>query len=207
MNQITQVNVVWVIVWFLWLQAKLWPVLHKCIVWLMKNANVCYCQPTDLLVGSLDVKQQGIALNGCWANCVSLTFTSHMILTLDFQGQILKQPYLRNAKTDWPRMKGCESIGYWTDCVTLSCDLNFGYARSNFEKAVSQEWDGRLTWNEGMWVDRKSDPLCDFIPWPHPWPWSWIFMVKFWKSHIPGMARSIDMERKGIDESYKCRCP
>ena len=24
--------------------------------------------------------------------------------------------------------KGCESIGYWTHCVTLSYDLNFGYA-------------------------------------------------------------------------------
>ena len=48
--------------------------------------------------------------------------------------------------------KGCESIGCYTHFVTFSLDLNhdldLGFSRSNFEKVVSQEWDGRLTWNE-----------------------------------------------------------
>ena len=52
---------------------------------------------------------------------------------------------------------------YWMDLYhlklygivwTCSCgtswlfDLDLGFSRSNFENAVSQEWKGRLTWNE-----------------------------------------------------------
>ena len=49
--------------------------------------------------------------------------------------------------------KGYESIGCYTPFVTFNFDLNhdldLGFSRSNFEKKViSQEWDGRLTWNE-----------------------------------------------------------
>ena len=48
--------------------------------------------------------------------------------------------------------KGCESIECYTHFVTFNFDLNhdldFGFSRSHFEKVVSQEWDGRLTWNE-----------------------------------------------------------
>ena len=49
-------------------------------------------------------------------------------------------------------LKGCESIECWTHAVTfnghLTHDLYLGFSRSNFEKVVSQEWDGWLTWNE-----------------------------------------------------------
>ena len=41
--------------------------------------------------------------------------------------------------------KGFESIGWYTYFVTLSYDLDLG---SNFENAVYQEWECRLTWNE-----------------------------------------------------------
>ena len=48
--------------------------------------------------------------------------------------------------------KGCETIGSYTHFVTLNFHLNhgidLGFSRSNFEKVVSQEWDGRLTWDE-----------------------------------------------------------
>ena len=48
--------------------------------------------------------------------------------------------------------KGCESIGCYTHFVTFNFypnhDLDLGFSRSNFEKVVSQEWDGRMTWNE-----------------------------------------------------------
>ena len=48
--------------------------------------------------------------------------------------------------------KRCGSIGCYTHFVTvnipLTHDLNLGFSRSKFEKVVSQEWDGRLTWNE-----------------------------------------------------------
>ena len=55
----------------------------------------------------------------------------------------------------WPidmEWKGCESIEWWAHVVTfnvpLTQDLDLGFLRSSFENAVSQEWDGRLTWNE-----------------------------------------------------------
>ena len=44
--------------------------------------------------------------------------------------------------------KGYESIGRYAYFVTLSYDLDLGFSRSNFETAVSKEWEGRLTWNE-----------------------------------------------------------
>ena len=48
--------------------------------------------------------------------------------------------------------KGCKSIRCYTHFVTfnvpLTHDLDIGFSRSNFEKVVSQEWDGRLTWDE-----------------------------------------------------------
>ena len=55
----------------------------------------------------------------------------------------------------WPidmERKGCESIGCYTHFLTLNVHfthgLDLGFSRSNFENAVSQEWEGRLTWNE-----------------------------------------------------------
>ena len=55
----------------------------------------------------------------------------------------------------WPidmEGKGCESIRCYTHFVTFNVhfthDLDHGFSRSNFENAVSQEWEGRLTWNE-----------------------------------------------------------
>ena len=75
-----------------------------------------------------------------------------MTLTLDFLGQILKNSYLRNGMADWHGRKGI-----WVDRMLDPCwafnvllfhDLDLGFSRSNFEKVVSQDWDGRLTWNE-----------------------------------------------------------
>ena len=55
----------------------------------------------------------------------------------------------------WPidmERKGCESIGCYIYFVTfnvhLTHDLDLEFSMSNFENAVSQEWNGRLTWNE-----------------------------------------------------------
>ena len=44
--------------------------------------------------------------------------------------------------------KGYESTGCYTYFVTLSYDLDLGFSRSNFENAVSQDWEGQLTWNQ-----------------------------------------------------------
>ena len=55
----------------------------------------------------------------------------------------------------WPidmERKGCESIECWTHVVTFNVhlfhDLDLGFSRSNLEIFISQEWDGRFTWNE-----------------------------------------------------------
>ena len=111
----------------------------------------------------------------------------------------------------WPidmGWKGCESIECWTHVVAfnfpLTHDLDLGFSRSNFENAVSQEWEGRLTWNKrDVSHDRMLHPLCDFELSPQPWPWPWIFKVKFWKSRMAGMGWPIEMERKGC-ESIEC---
>ena len=49
----------------------------------------------------------------------------------------------------WPidmERKGCESIGCYTHFlffnIPLTHDLDLGFSRSNFEKVISQEWDG-----------------------------------------------------------------
>ena len=48
--------------------------------------------------------------------------------------------------------KGCESTECWTHVLTLKFDLthdlDLEFSMSNFKIAVSQEWEGRLTWNE-----------------------------------------------------------
>ena len=44
--------------------------------------------------------------------------------------------------------RGYELIGRYAYFVTVSYDLDLGFSRSNFENVISQEWEGRLTWNE-----------------------------------------------------------
>ena len=48
--------------------------------------------------------------------------------------------------------KECESTECWSHVVTfnfdLTPDLDLEFSMSNFKIAVSQEWEGRLTWNE-----------------------------------------------------------
>ena len=59
------------------------------------------------------------------------------------------------SEMGWPidmERKGCGSIECWAHVVTFNVhlfhDLDLGFSRSNLEKVISQEWDGRLTWNE-----------------------------------------------------------
>ena len=48
--------------------------------------------------------------------------------------------------------KGCKSTKCWAHVVTfnfdLTYDLDLEFSMSNFEIAVSQEWEGQSTWNE-----------------------------------------------------------
>ena len=117
----------------------------------------------------------------------STTWLWAMTLTLDFLCQILKKPYPRNGMANWYGMKGM--------CVDRKSDplcdfelwphpgLDPGFSRSNFEKAVRQEWESRLTWKKRILGDRMLDPLCNLQL--RPWPWT--FNVKFWNCLAPWM--------------------
>ena len=76
----------------------------------------------------------------------------HLTLTLNFQVQIWKCFISGMGGPIDMERKGCESIGCYTHFVTfnfyLNHDLDLGFSRSNFENALSQEWEVRLTWNE-----------------------------------------------------------
>ena len=63
--------------------------------------------------------------------------------------------------------KGFESTECWTHVVTLNFDLiqdlDLEFSTSNFSIAVSQEWDGRSTWNE------RNMNRWGVIPILYPW--------------------------------------
>ena len=64
--------------------------------------------------------------------------------------------------------KGWESIKCWTHVVAWNFDLthhlDLGFSRWNIEMAVSQEWEGQMTWNERYvswiwcWMYNGIDP-------------------------------------------------
>ena len=120
-----------------------------------------------------------------------------MTLTSNFHGQLWKKNWI-SGMGGWINMewKESESLRCWTHYVTFNYDLDLGLSRSHFEISISQEWDGQMTWNEGMWIDRLLNPLCDLDLSYRPWPWTWIFKVKFSSSHISGLGGLIDMEQK-----------
>ena len=105
------------------------------------------------IVRLIDVKQKGSALVGYWGWYVTLTFD----LTHNLDLGCFKVKFRNSCISGIVglidvRWKGSELIGYWTNCMTLpfdhTHDLDLGVSRSESEIASSQEWDGRLTWNE-----------------------------------------------------------
>ena len=105
------------------------------------------------MVGPIDVKQKGTALVGYWVQYVTLTVD----LTHDLDLGCFKVKF-RNSSISGivgligVKWKGSELIWYCADCMTLpfdhTCDLDLGVSGSESEKALSQEWGGRMTWKE-----------------------------------------------------------
>ena len=107
------------------------------------------------MVGPIDVKQKGSASVQYWVQYVTLTFD----LTHDPDLGCFKVKF-RNSSISGIvglidlKRKRSELIWHWADCMTLpfhhTHDLDLGVEmwRSESEIALSQEWDGRLTWNE-----------------------------------------------------------
>ena len=103
------------------------------------------------MVGSIDLKQKGSASVGYWVYYVTLTFD----LTHDlgcFKVKFWNSCISGIVALIDVKWKGSKLKGYWADYMTLPFDhthnLDLGVSRSEFEIALSQEWDGRLTWNE-----------------------------------------------------------
>ena len=107
------------------------------------------------MVCPIDVKRKGSALVGYWVQFAILTFD----LTYDLGLGCFKVKF-RNSSIPGivslidVKWKQSDLIWYWADCMNLpfdhTHDLDPGVeiSRSESEKALSQEWDGRLTWNE-----------------------------------------------------------
>ena len=157
--------------------------------------------------GLIDMERKACESIGYYTHFETFNIPLTMTLTLDFQGQILKESYLRNGMADWHGIKGM-----WVDrmlgpCCDFQCHPHPWpwpwIFKVKFWKCYLRNGraDGHGT--KGMWVTRMLHPLCDFQLWPQPWPWPWIFKIKFWKSCISGMGWPIDMGWKGC-ESIEC---
>ena len=105
------------------------------------------------MAGPIDVKRKGSASVGCWVQYVTLTFD----LTHDLDLGYFKVKFRNNFISEIVGLidvKWKRGELYWADCMTLpfdhTHDLDLGneILRSESEIDLSQEWDGRLTWNE-----------------------------------------------------------
>ena len=116
---------------------------------------------------------------------------------MDFEGQILKNLCPWSGMADWYGRKGM-SVNRKSGQI---CDLELWphpgpwpwIFKVIFLKAVSQEWEGRLTWHKRDVSRKDVEPLCDL----ELWSWPWTRKVKLWDSHIPRMWGPIDIEWKG----------
>ena len=107
------------------------------------------------MVGLIDVKWKGSASVGYWAQYVTLTFDLTQDLVLGcFKVKFRNSSFSGVVGLIDVKWKRSELIWYWAYCMTLpfdhTHDLDFGVeiSRSESEIALSQEWDGQLTWNE-----------------------------------------------------------
>ena len=141
------------------------------------------------MVGLIDVKWNGSALVGYWVHYVTLTFD----LTHDLDFEFFKVKFWNGCVSGIVglidvKWKGSELIRYWTDRMTLlfdhTHDLDLEVSRSDFEIALSQEWDGRLPWN----IKHVSCPFMTMIlTFVLPWWDGWMYMDSAWMTSDIGM--------------------
>ena len=101
--------------------------------------------PRNGRVKSHGMKGMGVDRKSDWL----WTLTSPMTLNLDFKGQIFKKMCLGNGRVDW---NGTERM--WVDrMLDPLYDLELWpwpciFKVQFWNIAISQEWDGRLTWSK-----------------------------------------------------------
>ena len=107
------------------------------------------------MIGLIDVERKWSASVGYWVHYVILTFDLTHNLDLGFFNVKFQNSSISRivGQIDVKWKRG-EFIWYWADCMTLpfdhthDIDLGVEISRSESEIALSQEWDGQLTWNE-----------------------------------------------------------
>ena len=104
------------------------------------------------IVGAIDVKQKGSTSVGYWVYHVTLIFDLTHDLDLGCFKVTFRNSCIRNCWCDWYDMKrkGINRILVWLYDLAFdhAHDHDLGVSRSESKIAVSQEWDGRLTWNQ-----------------------------------------------------------
>ena len=121
-----------------------WPWIFKVKFW-----KCCFSG----MAGPIDMEQKGCESIGCNTHFVTFNFDLNHDFDLGFSSKV-KFWKSRISGMGWRidmEWKGCESIECWTHVVTfnfpLTHDLDLGFSRLNFEKVISYESGGRLTWN------------------------------------------------------------
>ena len=113
-----------------------WPLIFKVKCWKSHNSGMGV---------PINMERKGYESIWCYTYCVTLSY--------DLDIGIFKVKFWNNCIPGMggpinAEQKGYESIGCYAYFVILSYGLDLGFSRSNFENAISQEWEGRLTWNE-----------------------------------------------------------
>ena len=128
----------------LWPQSWPWPWIFKVKFW--KRCISWMGWP-------IDMESKGCESIECLTHVVTFNFPHHTwpwpcIFKVKFWKSLI-------LWMGWPidmDQKGCELIECWTHVVTFNVhlfhDLDLGFSRSDFEKVVSQDWDGGLTWDK-----------------------------------------------------------
>ena len=124
------------------------------------------------IVGRIDVKWKGSELKRYWADYVLCTLITPMTLTLEFQGQSLKLPYLRNGMVDWHWTKRMSSHPFMTIILTSVTvvgwadvpDSDRGEFRRQCAVDISSSSLNSLTYDDEMmhkaWCSLEEVPYC-----------------------------------------------
>ena len=127
-----------------------WPWIFKVKIWKSRILGMGW---------PIDMEWKGCESIGCYTHFVTL----NVHFTHDLDLRFSRSNFENAVSQEWGgggggggqidmERKGFESTECWTHVVTFNVhlfhDLDLGFSRSNYEKVISQEWDGRLTWNE-----------------------------------------------------------
>ena len=130
------------------------------------------------MVGLIDMKwKEGSASVGYWVNYVTSTFDITHDLDLGFFKVKFRNSCISGIVLIDMKWRENESVRYWANYMTLpfdyTNDLDLEVSRSKFKIALSQEWEGQLTWNKGD----VSPFMTMTLTFAWPWWGDWMFWI------------------------------